>query len=349
MGWPEIGGRAGDLLMGRWKKRILLLALPGAGLAVGCLGGAERTYFDDLLDGSADATSDQSAAGETSIADGSMLSDATIDASNSRDDALPEPDAEVDSPTAFDGGVDGADAEGPPHDAGMDASAGDADAAVVEAGCGPTTTTTNCGACGVSCDHSHSSPTSCTAGTCNYSGCDAGWGDCVPAAPNTNGCETQLNSPLHCTACNVACDTTNSVDAGCNGTTCTYASCKPGWSMCKTTAPNAGGCTCNTPGCCVDAGTCQTTHSNGFSQSFYDCNPLNTWTDKSARAACAAYTGSPAQCTDDQTCTGFPDAGPYVCNGALNHNCDTCWSYAGTDIGTVTNCDCPGVRFGTYN
>lgn len=122
--------------------------------------------------------------------------------------------------------------------------------------------------------------------------------------------------------------------------------------MCKTTAPNAGGCACNTPGCCVEAGTCQTTHNVGIASptpNFYDCNPLNTWTDKSARAACAAYTGNPNQCTDGFACSGSPKLGPYVCNGALSGNCDTCWSYGGTDIGAVTNCDCPGLPLGNYN
>ena len=253
------------------------------------------------------------------------------------DDAASDGGAALDSQLPVDSAADGADSAVVPTDGGLDA-AGDG-----EAGCGSTATISNCGACGAACDQTHSSPVSCNAGICSYSGCDAGWGDCVPAAPNTNGCETQLNTISHCAGCNVACDTTSSLDAGCNGTTCTYSGCKPGWSMCKTAPPNAGGCSCNTPGCCVEAGTCQTTHSSSVGPVFfYDCSPLNTWTDKAAREACAAYTGNPGQCTDNVVCTGFPKAGPYVCNGALNNNCDTCWSYGGTDIGTVSDCNCPG-------
>ncbi len=340
--------------MARWRTRVALLALLAIGVGIGCLGSAERTYFDDLLDGSVDGAADVSVHVEaSSVADGGAASDGTVDVSNTSDDAPVDLDAAVvvDSEAVADAAdaadaADGADGAAVPKDASADAPS------EAEAGCGSLQTVSNCGACGTACDRTHSSPASCTAGTCSYSGCDAGWGDCVPAAPNTNGCETQLNSIAHCSACNVACDTTNSLGAGCSGTTCTYTACKPGWSMCKTTAPNAGGCACNTPGCCVEAGTCQTTHGTGLGQAFYDCSPLNTWTDKSAREACAAYTGNPNQCTDDLTCTGSPDAGPYVCNGALNNNCDTCWSYGGTDIGTVSNCDCPGkgaIVLGTYN
>jgi hypothetical protein len=331
--------------MVRWRTRILFVSLPAIGLAVGCLAGPERTYFDDLMDGSADATSDGTTRLEASLSPDGSTSDATVDVSAPGDHASPDLDAALDSQPQVDA-ADGADGGVAPMDAGPDA-AGDG-----EAGCGSTATISNCGACGAACDRTHSSPVSCNAGTCGYSGCDAGWGDCVPAAPNTNGCETQLNTISHCAGC-AACDTISSLDAGCNGTTCTYSGCKPGWSMCKTAAPNAAGCACNTPGCCVEAGTCQTTHNVGVVPSptpnFYDCNPLNTWTDNSAREACAAYTGNPNQCTDGLTCTGAPKLGPYVCNGALNNNCDTCWSYGGTDIGTVTNCGCPGVPLGNYN
>jgi hypothetical protein len=343
----ESGGRAGDILMVRWRTRILLLSLPAVGLAVGCLTGPERTYFDDLLDGSADATSDRTAHVEASVSpDGSTSPDATTDVAPG-DDAASDGGAAVDSQQQVDSGVEGAD--------GADGGVAPDAAGDGEAGCGSIATISNCGACGAACDRTHSSPVSCNAGTCSYSGCDAGWGDCVPAAPNTNGCETQINTISHCAGC-VACDTTTSLDAGCNGTTCTYSGCKPGWSMCKTAPPNTGGCSCNTPGCCVDAGTCQTTHSVGIASSpsspppnFYDCNPLNTWTDTSARAACGTYTGNPKECTDGLVCTGAPKLGPYVCNGALSGNCDTCWSYGGTDIGTVTNCGCPGVPLGNYN
>ena len=334
--------------MARWRARILILTLPAIGAGVGCLGGDPRTYFDDLLDGSVDATSDVDARVEASTAmDGPTSSDGTVDASSSNDAPVDlDADAGVDSEAAADSPADGADGAVAPVDAGPDSPG------VVEAGCGSTQTVTNCGACGTACDRTHSSPVSCSAGTCSYSGCDAGWGDCLPASPNTDGCETPLNTAAHCSACNVACDTTNSLDAACSGTTCTYSGCKPGWSMCKTAAPNAAGCACNTPGCCVDAGTCQTTHysgPSGLGQNFYDCSPRNTWTDQSAREACAAYTGNPGQCTDGLVCSGAPKLGPYVCNGALSGKCDTCWSYGGTDIGAVTNCGCPGVPLGNYN
>ena len=53
--------------MVRWRTWILLVSLPAVGLAVGCLAGPERTYFDDLMDGSADATSDRTTRVEAAL------------------------------------------------------------------------------------------------------------------------------------------------------------------------------------------------------------------------------------------------------------------------------------------
>jgi hypothetical protein len=325
--------------MNRTRARVLLVGLPllAFGVGLGCLGQGQHTYFDDLLDGSADVTT---APVEASPGvDVSTGSDGDVVVMN--DGAA---DGSSDDASAIEASLTDADAQAV-TDAGPDAPP-------VEAGCGPTTTVSNCGACGTACDTAHSSPLACTGANCSYSACTTGWGDCDASAPNTNGCETPLTTAANCRACGAACDTQHSIGAACGATGCTYMGCAAGWSMCTSTAPNLAGCACNTPSCCVEAGACQTIHDDGFGHKFYDCTPVNTWVDKSAREACAAYTGNINACTDALTCTGVRTLGPYVCNGAINGTCDTCWSYGGTDIGKVANCQCPtsGLAYlGTWN
>lgn len=323
--------RSGHLLNRRTQVRAGLLALPllALGVGLGCLGQPERTYFDDLLDGGVDGTSaslDASPGVDASTtSDGEVLvgEDAGADVENG-DDAPSNPDVVLPD-------------SGP-------------DAAPVEAGCGVADTISNCGACGVACDTTHSSPLACAAGgACTYSACGAGWGDCDATAPNTNGCETQLNTPTNCTGCGLKCDTVHSVGAACNGTTCTYSACQPGWSICKTAAPNTGGCACNTPTCC---GTnCEATHNDGLGQPFYDCVDAGTINSTEAFKACTAWKdGSASACSGGWTCAG--GKGPYVCdapNVAQAAQCSRCWSYTGSDMGTVQDCSCPGLVLGTWN
>jgi hypothetical protein len=297
--------------MHRTHLRIAIVSIPllGLGVGLGCLGQAERTYFDDLIDGSADATTGRQ-----------------VDAEAGLDVAEPL-DAGNDSP---------AEARAP-----------------VEAGCGPTDTVANCGQCGVACDTDSGTPSSCSDAGCTYT-CNAGFGDCVTAAPNTNGCETPLNTTTNCSACGVACDLSHSTDASCTGTSCTYGGCAAGWRDCKTAPPNADGCECNAPACC-DGGACQSLHDNGLGQTFYDCTPLGEYNSALALKACTAYTGSAAQCAS-YPCLD-PDSGPIICSaGALTKSC-LCWSFGGTNAGLFDNsnlnpgtngkfCYCPSAAAG---
>jgi hypothetical protein len=295
--------------------RFVFLAVPLAGLAAvaGCLGQPDRLYFSDLVDGSVDATTDVgTSSGE--------------DAFGTGDDGPTTADATVDGPTT-DGSPDAADAEAPDAQA-LDASDAADVADVIEASpCGPTDTLQNCGACGNACDTTHSSPTSCSGTSCVYSGCDAGWGDCVKTAPNVNGCETPLNTPSNCGACGTTCDTAQSTGAGCSGGNCSYTGCKSGFVDCKTTAPNTDGC--ETP---VSA----TLHSTGITGlSYNDCAPKGTDGLQQALEACTAYTGDGSQCATF-SCSNAAN-GPIVCStGALTKNC-YCWSYGGGNKGYVDN------------
>lgn len=200
-----------------------------------------------------------------------------------------------------------------------------------------TTTIANCGTCGRSCDTTTSTMPKCTNGNCAYGGCDTGWADCNTAAPDTDGCESSLSSTATCGACNAACSTKTGA-ASCNGTTCSYR-CNTGLSDCNAaTAPDTDGCECATPGCCN--GGCQTTHTNGVGDSFYDCNPVGTYSVGEARAACEAFTGSSGQCSGSSLCCALNLVG--LCVGTTSESiCGSvqgtcfCWQYSGNAPGTV--------------
>jgi hypothetical protein len=150
-------------------------------------------------------------------------------------------------------------------------------------------------------------------------------------------------------ACTLACDTTFSNGATCASGSCQYTSCKPGRSDCNTTSPNTNGCECATPACCPGE-ICQTMHSNGVGQSYYDCTPVGTYGLGQAQAACLAFTGKAAECTG-AACTG-PGQNVVVCStGAATCQC---WNYTGTIVGhvhpsTTTACSCPSLGDPSWN
>jgi hypothetical protein len=145
-----------------------------------------------------------------------------------------------------------------------------------------TTDEGNCGACGTSCVASHAQ-SSCVASACTTGTCDFGYGDC-DSNPK-NGCEANLHlDTANCTACGMACNLANAVQACSDG--CYIAACTFGWDDCNqnqddgcetsvlSDAANCGACgsVCNglpnaqancTQGNCV-LGKCN--------QGFYDCN-----------------------------------------------------------------------------
>ncbi len=196
----------------------------------------------------------------------------------------------------------------------------------------------HCGGCANGCAPFHATAVACVAATCVYT-CEVGCGDCTASPPNLDGCETTLDTVDNCGACRASCDQVHAVGAACVNSACTYQACAPGRLDCNAAAPDLDGCECDTPACCGDA--CQTTHDNGLGASFYDCAPLATYNLVEAAAACAAFTGDPAQCTQ----VSF--------NGNRAAACSTgaarciCWGYSGpgvsghvADSGTP-QCTCP--------
>jgi hypothetical protein len=214
------------------------------------------------------------------------------------------------------------------------------------------TSTTNCSACGVVCSGTQASSTQCDGTTCSYL-CNGGYADCnAGTAPDTDGCETATNTPTNCGDCGVVCTTTNASSASCSsGTSCTYA-CSGGYSDCNVgTAPDTDGCECATPACCP-GGACETIHTDGESDPFYDCNALAAWTSTTAMEACVAYATangkSTSNCSDGWSgCPGV--TGDAVCYAPSN-NCGSgfCWGYSGQFAGNVAACDACSTNVSTW-
>lgn len=205
------------------------------------------------------------------------------------------------------------------------------------------TAASSCGACNIRCDTAHSLGATCGASGCSYSGCSAGFGDCQSGGTNTNGCETALNSPSACGACGVSCGLINATAASCSSARCGFT-CKPGFSDCSGAGANTNGCECATPGCC--AGGCQSSHTNGLGQRFYDCSPLGTYNQSQAMAACVAYTGNPAECA--LGICGTTDSAV----AAVNLPDCPVWVYSGGAVGHVrssSGCFCPNFLDPSWN
>ncbi len=201
------------------------------------------------------------------------------------------------------------------------------------------TTAANCGACGRSCDTMTSVGAGCTAGNCTYTGCAPGFTNCDTSGGDTNGCESSLSSTTSCGACGAACSTKTG-PASCNGTKCSYK-CNAGLIDCNgSSAPDVDGCECQTsssaPACC--SGKCQTVHSDGVGQTFYDCND-HTINAGLAKEACEAFAGA-GQCSSSSLCCLLGVAGLCVGTtatsmcGSASGKC-LCWQYAGNAPGTV--------------
>jgi hypothetical protein len=221
-----------------------------------------------------------------------------------------------------------------------------------------TTTTSNCGGCGNVCDTTpgRSSVQACNgdAGTCAYT-CTAPFADCVPTAPNINGCETNTNTnATHCGGCGLPCDTAQSNGASCGGGNCSYSGCKPGFGDCTTTAPNRAGCetpTTTTTNCGGCGNTCDNDNQSARScaldggaahcvytctGNFIDCNntPPNT-------VGCDID-----RTTDENNCTGCgivcdTTNGTPTCNGSTcNNACNSGRADCNTTSPNTGGCEC---------
>jgi hypothetical protein len=212
-------------------------------------------------------------------------------------------------------------------------------------GCESSKTAVNsCGACGNVCDGEQSLGATCVeteagAISCQYSGCQTGFGDCDQTPPNTKGCETSFSTAANCGGCGRACDTTNSQQPTCaDGTTCNYGGCNPGHQDCNSAAPDLDGCettvasaTCNACG-----QPCDTSHSQGAS-----CDTSN--------GATCVYTGCNtgyADCSKTSPDTNGCETSITTANncGACGRSCDTTNSNGASCSGG--NCQYTGCQPG---
>ena len=83
----------------------------------------------------------------------------------------------------------------------------------------------NCGGCGVQCRPLDKSSAECKDSMCQRE-CDTDFADCDGDLdrPNSNGCESNLNSAQSCGSCNVQCNSPNTV-SGCRDQQCQVDSC----------------------------------------------------------------------------------------------------------------------------
>ena len=204
-----------------------------------------------------------------------------------------------------------------------------------ETRCGGTCTDTltdgsHCGGCDQPCGLG-----TCTAGTC---ACDtaAGATECAGMWPR---CADLASDPAHCGACGASC-------VASTGATCSAGAC-----ACPPAAPNLCGTNpkscCETSTCCGEA--CQTKHSNGLGNSFFDCSPPGTYSYSSALAAADAWGPGTSFDQYQLACTG--------CYGRQSATACAVWCYSGSpvsgrvhlnDVGSNA-CLCPSTLDGTWN
>jgi hypothetical protein len=127
------------------------------------------------------------------------------------DDATHVDDAMSAGDAPSDGRADAQSGDGDGGDGAADSSADSGHGGAEgggDSGCGPTTTITSCGTCGVTCD-TLTGTASCNGRSCLYA-CSAGRSDCNAAqAPDTDGCECATPA-----CCGTACQTTHSDGVG---------------------------------------------------------------------------------------------------------------------------------------
>jgi hypothetical protein len=177
-------------------------------------------------------------------------------------------------------------------------------------------------------------------------------GACACLESTCNGsCINEQTDPNNCGGCGNACQPTGATADTCLGPSCSYT-CSANHSDCNAdVAPDTDGCECATPGCCGNS--CQTAHTNGVGETYYDCNPVSTFTLVTATEACTAFAptvlGTAANCSSGWTCPG--DKNSYVCygtgSGASLACVDYCWAFATGEAGEVFTCSCPHTSVGS--
>eukprot|EP01113_Clastostelium_recurvatum_P040305 TRINITY_DN6259_c0_g1_i4.p1 TRINITY_DN6259_c0_g1~~TRINITY_DN6259_c0_g1_i4.p1 ORF type:complete len:1216 (-),score=131.62 TRINITY_DN6259_c0_g1_i4:53-3700(-) len=176
-------------------------------------------------------------------------------------------------------------------------------------------TTTDCGECGVTCEHEHAS-TTCDSGECAIVTCDANYGNCDGILDN--GCERSLLTTTDCGACNSTCSLGHSTSS-CSTGICVIDTCEILYGDCDGSVST--GCETSLTSL-VDCGAC------GVSCS-YEHGSASCATGQCALLSCdAAWLGCfPFNCT----CPTVIPAPPAYCGDGIcdrgvsaNETCITC-------------------------
>jgi hypothetical protein len=212
----------------------------------------------------------------------------------------------------------------------------------------------NCGGCGMACTLPHSTAPICSRGVCVIGMCDPGYGDCDGNV--TNGCETSLDSPMHCGTCTTVCALSNATSV-CTGGACAVDACDPHWGDCDGRASN--GCerslvtltdcgTCNSvcspsggSGSCA-TGMCRvSTCAAGYEDC--DMNPGNgcetsirTLTNCGACGVPCSFTNGVGSCAVGACSLVDCNPGFGNCDGASGNGCET-------STRTLTSCGACGI------
>ena len=110
----------------------------------------------------------------------------------------------------------------------------------------------------------------------------------------------------------------------------------------KAHCPNGLACT---------SGACPTTHSDGLGQDYYNCSPLDTYTQGTAIEAGTAYEisigGSSANVSTGWSCPNSSLV--FVCATNSAGAALVCWGYEGSETGQFSGPNCPWVESGAWN
>ncbi len=205
-------------------------------------------------------------------------------------------------------------------------------------------TQTDCGACGTPCVIPNAQ-TSCQSGSCEFSGCVPGFGDCD--GDLSNGCERPLDTLTNCGACGVACSAPNA-DTSCAGGVCQLVSCANGYDDCDgltatgceaplDTLADCGSCAtpCQIPGAenlACSGGVCSAASCAPF---FADCDgdSLSCETDLRTLSDCVGcgvgcgdangrLASATASCASGSCGVGVCDPGFGDCDGSPGNGCE---------------------------
>jgi hypothetical protein len=213
----------------------------------------------------------------------------------------------------------------------------------------------DCGACGEKCEADNASAV-CNEGVCEWTQCQAGWGDCD--GDPANGCEQDLSDPDYCGACDFSCSLPNAA-ATCASGSCEIETCETGWGDCNdyagdgcetrlNTVQDCGGCgvacavdngtgSCASGSCAVE--TCDASHAD------CDGDPANGCEWDTSQGSCC----TPGENADGDELTdceeiddGDPWTDPDIFNGVhVQHRnqCDASGSCGSYDtLGRVKSC-----------